>query len=111
MPARVGHSNADPKLIAVSFQVYMYHCDPDKLIVRDASSVRPTIALKTAHYNSTAMNVSKSRLLALIVMSLATVDGLKLWTRNPANPNNIQMSAYVIGNGKQGGSWSLIMNC
>ncbi|CAL5867505.1 uncharacterized protein PFLUO_LOCUS1724 [Penicillium psychrofluorescens] len=49
------------------------------------------------------MNISNSRLLALIAMSLATVDGLKLWTRKPANPNDILMSAYVVGNGKQGG--------
>jgi alpha-L-fucosidase 2 len=57
------------------------------------------------------MSISNSRLLALIAMSLATVDGLKLWTQKPANPNVILMSAYVVGNGKQGGLWHLTVNC
>lgn len=41
--------------------------------------------------------------LALATVAALPANALKLWTKQSADKNTILLSAYTIGNGKQGG--------
>ncbi|KAL7806846.1 glycoside hydrolase family 95 protein [Trichoderma aethiopicum] len=47
--------------------------------------------------------MNKVALVAMLAMSQAGAAARKFWTSKPADPGNVLMTAYTIGNGRQGG--------
>lgn len=47
--------------------------------------------------------MNKVALVAVLAMSQTGAAARKFWTSKPADPGNVLMTAYTIGNGRQGG--------
>jgi alpha-L-fucosidase 2 len=47
--------------------------------------------------------MKKVAVVAVLAMSQTGVAARKFWTFKPADPGNVLMTAYTIGNGRQGG--------
>jgi alpha-L-fucosidase 2 len=47
----------------------------------------------------------KVAVVAALAMSQSGVAARKFWTSKPADPGNVLMTGYTIGNGRQGGTW------
>lgn len=49
-------------------------------------------------------------IVAALAIGQTGVAARKFWTSKPADPGNVLMTGYTIGNGRQGGKEIIIMN-